>query len=116
MKERKKLRKPPNLQYGVNDRPSNWALAVLGLEHGALLIASLMAGVFFAQTVGLSSSQTISLINAGFSLRVGLRAYCKLAGNGAWARGISACIPAASSTFRLQWRLHKPVAYPWWWV
>ncbi|WP_045216147.1 solute carrier family 23 protein [Desulfonatronovibrio magnus] len=55
----------PNLMYGVNDRPSVWTLAVLGVEHGALLISSLMAAVFFAQALGADAAMTRSLVTVG---------------------------------------------------
>jgi xanthine permease XanP len=58
-------RTPPNLLYGVNDRPPVWTLAILGVEHGALLISSLMATVFFAQALGADAAQTRSLVSVG---------------------------------------------------
>lgn len=51
-----KPRKPPGLLYGVNDKPPAWILMALGLQHGALLISSLVASVFFARELGLSSA------------------------------------------------------------
>lgn len=58
-------RTPPNLLYGVDDRPPVWVLAILGMQHGALLISSLMATVFFAQALGADAAQTRSLISVG---------------------------------------------------
>ena len=58
-------RTPPNLLYGVNDRPPVWTLAILGVQHGALLISSLMATVFFAQALGADAAQTRSLVSVG---------------------------------------------------
>lgn len=58
-------RTPPNLLYGVEDRPPVWTLAVLGVQHGALLISSLMATVFFAQALGADAEQTRSLVSVG---------------------------------------------------
>lgn len=80
----KKLRKPPSLLYGVNDNPSTWTLAVLGVEHGVLLISSLMATVFFAQELNLGVVQTTSLINVGL-FAGGLA--CLLQAMGRWGIG-----------------------------
>lgn len=80
----KVMRKPPNLIYGVNDRPSFWVTSILGLQHGALLISSLMASVLFARELGLSSSQSISLINVAL-LAGGLS--CILQATKKWSLG-----------------------------
>lgn len=60
-----KRRTPPNLIYGVDDKPPLWSLAILGIEHGALLISSLLATIFFAQELGASTAQVMSLVNIG---------------------------------------------------
>ncbi len=56
---------PVNLIYGVNDRPPLISLIILGIEHGALLISSLMATIVFAQSLGATLSQTNSLVSVG---------------------------------------------------
>ncbi|GAB6058065.1 solute carrier family 23 protein [Desulfonatronum parangueonense] len=77
-------RKPPNLLYGVNDSPPRLSLVILGIEHGALLISSLMATVFFAQALDLDTPGTTSLINIAL-IAGGLA--CILQSLGRWGVG-----------------------------
>lgn len=57
--------KPSNLIFGLDDRPPMGTLLLLGLEHAFLLIASLVATIFFAKAVGASITETQSLVNVG---------------------------------------------------
>jgi NCS2 family nucleobase:cation symporter-2 len=57
--------KPSNLIFGLDDRPPMGTLLLLGLEHAFLLIASLVATIFFAKAVGASLTETQSLVNVG---------------------------------------------------
>jgi xanthine permease XanP len=57
--------KPANLIFGLDDRPPAGTLVLLGIEHAFLLIASLVATIFFAKAVGASFQETQSLVNVG---------------------------------------------------
>lgn len=57
--------KPANLIYGVDEVPPRFFLVVLGIEHAALLIASLVATIFFGRAIGAGSSQIEALVNVG---------------------------------------------------
>lgn len=58
-------RRPVNLIYSVDERVPLLTLVVLGLEHAALLVASLTATLFIARAVGAGPSQTEALVNVG---------------------------------------------------
>jgi xanthine permease XanP len=57
--------KPANLIFGLGDRPHAGTLVLLGIEHAFLLIASLVATIFFAKAVGATFQETQSLVNVG---------------------------------------------------
>ncbi|MEN6442011.1 MAG: solute carrier family 23 protein [Syntrophobacter sp.] len=69
MKERQKTkstgRRPSNLIYANDDPVPPLSLVVLGLEHAALLVASLTATIFFARAIGADPSQTEALVDVG---------------------------------------------------
>ena len=58
-------KKTPHLIYDVDERPPGLTLVLLGIEHAFLLVASLIATVFFARSVGATLTQTESLVNVG---------------------------------------------------
>jgi xanthine permease XanP len=57
--------RPANLIFGLDDRPPVGTLVLLGIEHAFLLIASLVATIFFAKAIGASLRETQSLVNVG---------------------------------------------------
>ncbi len=65
MQDNHKIQAPSHLIYSVNQRPPLFSLGLLGIEHGALLISSLMASIVFAHAVGAGPAQTASLISVG---------------------------------------------------
>lgn len=58
-------RRPSNLIYANDEPVPRLSLIVLGLEHAALLVASLAATILFAQAIGAGPSQTEALVNVG---------------------------------------------------
>jgi len=65
-------RKPANLIYGVEDRPSAAASLVLGLQHAVLLIGSVTTVVVFGEEAGLTHEQvqglvTVALLGGGLT-------------------------------------------------
>jgi NCS2 family nucleobase:cation symporter-2 len=67
LKEHKQhaIQKPANLIYGVNEIPPPHSLALLGIQHAALLIASLVATTFLGRAIGASPSQIEAFVNVG---------------------------------------------------
>lgn len=59
------IQRPANLTYAVNESVPPATLAILALEHAALLIASLTATIFFAQAIGAGPSLAEALVNVG---------------------------------------------------
>ncbi len=55
-------RKPANLTYGVEDKPSTAASFVLSLQHAVLLIGSVTASIVFGKEAGLASEQIQALV------------------------------------------------------
>jgi xanthine permease XanP len=65
-------RKPANLTYGVEDKPSTAVSFVLSLQHAVLLIGSVTASIFFGKEAGLANEQiqglvTVALLGGGLT-------------------------------------------------
>lgn len=66
------MQEPEELLYRTNDRPPAGALAVLALQHAALVLVFMVYPVALAQAIGLSPAETGSLLAATlFSCAVG---------------------------------------------
>ncbi len=55
-------RKPANLTYGVEDKPSTAVSFVLSLQHAVLLIGSVTASILFGKEAGLANEQIQGLV------------------------------------------------------
>ncbi len=65
-------RKPANLTYGVEDKPSAAVSFLLSLQHAVLLIGSITAGVLFGKQAGLANEEiqgivTVALLGGGLT-------------------------------------------------